>query len=270
MKKTALYFILLFASANLHSQDFYPAFVRYFQDGDTAMLHDVLYNWQRSFPHDAEMQASWSNYYYLKTRMEKDTVLKMKFFVTSMNQADTAVKYFPNRLDIRFGKIYILGQEKMWNAFTADIIEAVNYSAVNNNKWTWTRNEPKSNGKEFFLSSLQHYQALLFNAGDKKLMENIGSIARTILKYYPDHVESMSDLAMTLIIAGKADVAVDLLLKAESLKPSDVIVLSNLANAYKVTGNKEKAVEYYNKCRKYGDAEMQKYADDEISKISLQ
>ena len=56
---------------------------------------------------------------------------------------DEGINKFPNRLDMRFGKIYALGQLENWELFTEEVIRTVKYSKINNNKWTWTNNQPK-------------------------------------------------------------------------------------------------------------------------------
>ena len=48
------------------------------------------------------------------------------------------IEKYPDRLDMRFGKIYTLGQVERWEDFTNEIIKTVNYSNENNNAWEWS------------------------------------------------------------------------------------------------------------------------------------
>jgi len=95
-------------------------------------------------------------------------------------------------------------------------------------------------------------------------------IAEKILKYYPDHVESLSSLSVVYMLQKQYDKALEPLLKAEKINPSDYIVLGNLAQAYKLLGNKESAIKYYELTVKYGDEQAKKYAQGQIDELKKQ
>ena len=168
---------------------------------------------------------------------------------------------------MRFGKIYVLGQIKDWDSFTKEIVKTVDYSAVNNNQWTWTNNEKQKDGEDFFLSSLQDYQVQLYNTGNDDLLLNMRDIANRILKYYTNHIESLSNLSVTYLLTGEYDKGIEPLLKAEKINPKDYIVLSNIAQGYKLKGDKEKAIEYYDKIVKFGDEQAKTYAKQQIEEL---
>jgi len=199
---------------------------------------------------------------YIESKIHYDQKILNKGF----KKIDQGIELYPNRLDMRFGKIYALGQIKDWDNFTAEIIKTVQYSATNDNNWTWTNNE-KQNGKEFFLSSLQDYQLQLYNTGNDDLLGNMTKIADEILKYYPNNIESLSNLAITYLLTKQYDKAIQSLSKAEKINPKDYIVLSNLAHAYKLKDNKEKAIEYYEKTIEFGDERAKEYAKQQITEL---
>jgi tetratricopeptide (TPR) repeat protein len=89
-------------------------------------------------------------------------------------------------------------------------------------------------------------------------------ISEAVIKYYPDHVESLANIALTYLIAGDFDKALPYLLKAEQVAPKDVVVLNNIAETYKRKNDKGKAKVYYEKVIKYGNKED---ADDARQKI---
>jgi tetratricopeptide (TPR) repeat protein len=188
-------------------------------------------------------------------------------FKKGIDWINKGIEQYPNRLDMRFGKTYALGQIKDWDNFTKEIIAAIQYSKINNNSWTWTKNERKNGGKEFFLSSLQDYQVQLYNTGDDKLLVNMGDIAKEVLKLYPDHVESLSNLSIVYMISKDYVKALDVLLKAERINSKDYIVLSNIAHCYKEKGDKTKSIEYYEKTIKYGDEQAKGYAKKMIEEL---
>ncbi len=76
-------------------------------------------------------------------------------------------------------------------------------------------------------------------------------IANKVLEFYPNHIESLSNLSITYLLTGEFDKGIESLLKAEKINPKDYIVLGNIAQGYKMKGNKKKAVEYYKKAVKF-------------------
>ena len=92
-------------------------------------------------------------------------------------------------------------------------------------------------------------------------------IANEILKYYPNHIESLSNLSITYLLTGEYDKGIDALKKAEKINPKDFIILSNIAQGYKLKGDKEKAIEYYQKTIEYGDEQAKEYSKQQIKEL---
>jgi len=279
------------------AQEYQSDFQKYFQENDTINQLKTLTEWEKSNPKDAELFTSYFNYYFNKSRDEiiivaagappagekylslSDSSGNYAGFIGSQINYDESylkkgldkitegIDLYPNRLDMRFGKIYVLGQIKDWNSFTKEIVKTIDYSAENNNQWTWTNNEKQKDGENFFLSSLQDYQVQLYNTGNDDLLLNMREIANTILKHYPSHIESLSNLSVTYLLTGEYDKGIEPLLKAEKINPKDYIVLSNIAQGYKLKGDKKKAIEYYEKTIKYGDEDAKTFARQQIEEL---
>lgn len=94
-------------------------------------------------------------------------------------------------------------------------------------------------------------------------------IAETVLKYYPDHIESLSNLSIVYLLQKQYDKALEPLLKAEKLDPKDYIVLSNIAQAYKLKGDNKNAIKYYQLTIKHGDEQAKKYARGQIDELKM-
>lgn len=277
------------------AQNYQDEFQKYTQENDTINQLKVLIDWEKSNPKDPELYTSYFNYHFLKSRQEmialtteepkgegfelKDSLNQTAGYLGSeiyfdktelqkgIDKINKGIELFPNRLDMRFGKTYVYGQIKNWREFTNTIIETVEYSSINNNKWTWTNNETKENGKDFFLSSLQDYQVQLYNTGNDDLLVNMREIANEILKYYPNHIESLSNLSVTYLLTGEYDKGIEYLLKAEKINPQDYIVLLNIAQGYKLRGDKKNAIEYFEKTIKYGDERAKTVARQQIDEL---
>ncbi len=294
----ALYILILaLISTPFFAQDYQSQFQKYFQEEDTLKQHEVLEKWKIASPNDAELYTSLFNYYFSKSRNEilivaggetpagtqaiefKGRTDKVAGYIGShidyessnlkkgIESINIGISLYPNRLDMRFGKIYVLGQIKDWSSFTQEIITTINYSAVNNNQWTWTNNEKQENGKEFFLSSLQDYQMDLYNTMDDSLLTNMQEIAKTVLKHYPDHIESLSNLSIGYLVSKEYDKALIPLLKAEKINPTDYIVISNIAYAYKEKGDNPKAIEYYSKLIQHCPPQVKQQAEEVLKQL---
>src|SRR5690606_4466652 len=93
-----------------------------------------------------EMGFTYSVTYYDKNVMD-----------TALSYINRGIELNPQRLDMRFGKIYMLGNMEEYQVFTDEIIKTIQHSNANNNKWLWTENKPLDQPKEFMLNSIQDY-----------------------------------------------------------------------------------------------------------------
>lgn len=295
MKKILLVLALLSLSYLGWGQDFQSDFKTYFQANDTVNQLKVLQQWEAARPHEAEWYTSCYNYHFMKAKREsmvmtttapqgeglalKDSADQVAGYLGSeisfdraeLNKGlaiiDRGIQRYPNRLDMRFGKIYALGQIQDWNYFTAEILRTIQYAAINKNKWTWTNDEQKQDGKTFMLLSIQDYQIQLYNTEDDALLIHMRAIANEVLKYHPEHIESLSNLSVTYLLTGDYDKGIEALLRAEQLAPKDYIILANIAHGYSLKGAVNKAIEYYEKVALYGDASAIEFANQQITRL---
>ena len=277
------------------SQDYQSEFQKYCQTNDTINQLKVLTKWKSENPNDAELYTSYFNYHFMKSRQEilvmstnepngenlvlKDSLNQTAGFLGSeihydqtefnkgLNIIDKGIELYPDRLDMRFGKIYTLGEVSNWKKFTSEIIKTIQYSSTNNNNWTWSNNEKRDGGKDNFLLDMQDYQLQLYNTGNDELLKNMREIATEILNYYPKHIPSLSNISITYLLTGEFDKGIKTLLKAEIIDPKNYIVLSNIARGYKLKGDKKKAIEYYEKTIQFGDEGAKKFAKQQIEEL---
>lgn len=294
--------ILLFGLALLFNkvsgQTFKQEFNNLVSKKDTVKQRQLLEKWEKTDSNDPELFVAYFNFFVIKSKKEMVTLgqnPKGKEGLQIMDQ-DTAkkepvgfiygdtsydpnllskgfdwiskgIEKYPNRLDMQFGGIYMFGQLKDYENFTKQIIRTIDYSVVNKNKWTWANNKPLDDPKEFMLSSIQEYQNQLYNTENDALLDNMKRIAETVLKYYPEHVESLSNISIVFMLQKQYDKALEPLLKAEKINPKDYIVLSNIAHAYKLKGDNKNAINYYELTIKYGEEQAKKYAQEQINEL---
>jgi tetratricopeptide (TPR) repeat protein len=295
MPKQCILMLTVFLAAQSFAQDFKKEFSRAFTQKDTAAQMQLLQNWQKEKPDDAELFVAYFNYYFSKSKREiirlsstPDTSASLELKdSTGLNTVgylsdgidydsdllekgfqyiDNGINKFPTRLDMRFGKIYALGQIENYEAFTSEIIKTIDANNQLNDRWTWTDNKKVNDPKQFFLNAIQDYSVQLYNAGDEQL-SRMQQIAERVLKYYPNHVESLSNLAIVYGLQGNYDNALKHLLKAEKIAPTDFIVLNNIANMYQQKGDKRNAIKYYELTAKHGDEEAKSAAAKKLKEL---
>lgn len=282
---------LTFANAGI-SQNYEEDFYNAFHKGDTALQITLLNQWEKSELQNPEMHIAWFNYYINKSKSDiitisdhsnadeylaiSDSSGKTAGYLSSgivysdyyagkaIERINSAILQNPDRLDMRFGKIYFLGKIENFDSFTSNIISALHHSASISHKWVWKHNEVMANPEHTLLNAIQDYIVQLYNTDNDSLLGHMENISKTVLIYFPDHVESLSNLSVVYILKGDYQKALLPLLKAEKTAPTDAIILNNIAHAYKNLGDKNKAIEYYKKVKKHGDAESVKYADEQI------
>ena len=276
-------------------QDFQMEFKKHFETNDTVGLRNTLEQWEKSNPNDPELYTSYFNYHFLKAKQEVIMIttdepdgenleiidqsnqatayVGAEFFLnpTEMQKAfdkiDEGIKRFPNRLDMRFGKVYAFGQTQDWEQFTQEIIKHIAYSASNKNEWLWLNSEKLEDGEAFFLSTVQAYSKQIWDTGDDELLKHIREISEKVLEIYPDYLESINSLATTYLITDDFDQAIKLLKQAEKIDPSDFIVLQNIAYAYQLQGKKEMAIEYYQKVIEFAPQGTTQFAEEQLRKL---
>ncbi len=95
-------------------------------------------------------------------------------------------------------------------------------------------------------------------------MKQIGDVA---LKYYPNNIEILSTTAVANMLTKDYDKAIGYLKHAEKLNPKDFIVLNNIAQGYKLKGDKKNAIRYYELTEKYGNAQAKEQARKIIKEL---
>ena len=267
---------------------------------DTLGQRILLENWEKRSLNDPELYVAYFNYFVEKSRSEvlvigqdlkqnaymvleienqdsskQDRVEYMyrqvsfqEFYTQkAIEWIDKGIDRFPNRLDMRFGKIYFLGLLENYEAFTEQIIQTVDYSAINQNQWLWSENCVLEQPKERMLGSIQDYQNDLYATSQDTLLYNMQKIAQAVLKVYPDHIESLSNIGAVYFLLGQYEKALTPLLTAYQLNPKDLVVINNIAEIYNELGLNIKAEAYYRLMMKYGDKQDKKYAKEKIKEL---
>ena len=295
MKVTISFIAFTLLTSFCPGQNYKEQFLELMQSEDSTKQIELLTKWEAEDANDAELWVCYFNYYFQQSAQEaiglvteepdgeslqlKDSTGQVTGYFTSsvvydpevlqkgFEKINKGIALYPNRLDMRFGKIYALGESKDWEAFTNEIIQTVQYSQTNNNEWTWTGNQKQENGKAFMLEAIQDYQVTLFEEEDEALLQNMRTVAEEILKIYPDHIESLSNMSITYLLTGEFDKGIEVLLKAEKINPKDGVILSNIAHGYKLKEDVPNAIKYYEKMLELDDPRAVEFAKSQIEAL---
>lgn len=297
MNKLITLLLVLITGQYGFCQEYHADFLKHFNTGNTKKQLKVLKKWEAESPNDAALFTSYFNYhvkqaqrvefiketydpetyfdYILRFNDNRDpeTVLdNIKFDLDELkkgfNKIDEGIKLFPNRLDMRFGKIFVLGQVADWNAFTREIIKAIEHSAKNDNKWTWTNGTDSLGDQESFLLAIRNYQIGLYDVGNDALIDNMIEISNALDTHYPEYVDNLITLSTCYLLKKDYEKGIDALLKAESINQNDYVILGKIAEAYKLKGDYMQAIEYYKKTYVLGNERAIAYAREQVKLLS--
>jgi tetratricopeptide (TPR) repeat protein len=288
--------ILLFTifSTTAIGQTYQEKFKKLFKEKDTTSTRSLLQAWEKSYPNDPELYTSAFNFYFFNSRQEVVSIEKEQgkkenfqltdsagntWFLTSNNDynpvmlkqafqyINKGIEKFPNRLDMRFGKCYALEQIQDYKNFTTEILKTVQYSTINKNNWLWTADKNQEDGEHFMLGAIQDYLKQLYDTENDSLLPDMIRIGEFTLQSYPDNVEILSTTSVALMLTKNYDKALIYLKHAEKLNPKDYIVLNNIAQGYKLKGDKANAIKYYELVKKYGPENAKLEAEESIRKL---
>ncbi|HEY1870653.1 MAG TPA: hypothetical protein VGG71_06310 [Chitinophagaceae bacterium] len=293
-KMIAFFFLTIFINLAL-GQTNQEKFKALSKRNDTTKIELLFAHWEQTNPNDPEFYTSAINYYFSNSKQENitldrkqtgkesfqftDSTGKVAGYINSnlgynpeklskaIKYANTGIDKFPDRLDIRFGKCYLLQQIGDYDNFTKEVIKTVDYSLENKNNWSWTDNKKEEDGEGFMLETIQAYLKELYDTEDDSLLPNMIQIGETVLKYYKSNVEILSTTSVALMLTKNYDRALVYLKQAEKINPKDFIVLNNIAQGYKLKGDKSNAIKYYELTEKYGDEQAKHQAKENITAL---
>lgn len=287
--------LLLLFGLNTVAQNYQQEFRAAMGKQDTTKAFAIINEWEKAAPKDPELYTAAFNLYFFTSKqtniaLEKEPASKESIPFTDstgkiagyintkeghspakiakgLHYIDQGIAQFPNRLDMRWGKCYVLGQIADYENFTNEVIAALQYSSTIQCNWLWTNNQPAPDAQKAMLDAVHTYMKQLYETEDDKWLVNMQRIGDVALFYYPNHIEILSSTSVAYMLTGNYTKALNYLKKAEKLNPKDFIVLNNMARCYELTHNKANAIKYYQLTAKYGDAEAKETAKRKLKEL---
>lgn len=290
--------VVLFSllSGNTEAQQKYDNFYKAMREKDSTALERILYEIRSGNDHSAERYIAEYNYWVNRAHISEGPVLSTElpegegisgiYTLTDSNGnvsgymygldyydpqlTDTAIAVisegimrYPDRLDMRFGKIHLLGESGRWQPYTEEILSTLDRNKANEKAWVYP--DVTESMDTVLIYSVLDYEKKILNsisdfktptAQDSLMFLCIRRIAQGMLQQYPKDVFSLNMMAATYHCMNQADSALIWLLKAEKANPKDALVLLNIADAYYRMGDRKKDKAYLKKAKKYGNEEI--------------
>lgn len=255
MKRIVFLILALVAVCTAQAQSYPDQFQEALDRNDFKAQRAILADWQLAAPSDIDLYvARWN--YYVNSYMGEDQTGNLSdrdhaIVDSGFAVIDEAIALYPERLELRFGKIYFLGQIMQWDAFEKEIVRTLDYSEQIHHRWTF--NDLMGQGKDLMTEGLQDYQSDMFatiadkqhlTAADSAMVLRIRRVAHRTIQVFPSDVAAMNMLAVSHMLLEDYDAAVKHLLRAEKIEPTNPIVLANLVQVYSRLGKKKETKIY--------------------------
>lgn len=283
MKRFAVSVIVALFSGITFAQtraELYNRFDKSISQSDSTAIASLIEDWEKLYPDDAELYSVRANYYFMNA-INKVTVMSDKEptdgrrtlvfldllgvtrYMYTESHYNTAriglaegtlaegIAKYPDRLDLRLGKVAIHLQAKE-NALAAlEIESALERSVVNKNKWLGTLDEPiKTDGVSYLRECVQDYFVDFINADD---MISAGSIVDAAIRLYPKDAVFLADKGTICYYSNDLKGALKWYLASRENAPDDMLVADNIARIYDKLGDKQNAIKYYRIVAESGD-----------------
>lgn len=173
---------------------------------------------------------------------------------------------FPNRLDLFFGLVH-LARECNFNFELQKTLEIIlDNSKSIENKWIWSFNEKLSEDPEnFMLSNVQAYLNELLQDENETSDSIILVVSEKLVNLYPNCIFGYNNLGVLCYFKNDYDKAIEYFLFAEKINPEDILVLSNIAQIYKIQKDNSLSEKYYRKIILLGNDEEKVWAEKQIN-----
>jgi len=267
------------------TQNFLELHKTYLEERRYDSLEINLLAWGKSVARDETFYIEHLNFYFLKsknsiyyTNQAKQEILEdslgitdfmvymdsleIVFFKEAIHKVDEGLLFYSNRLDLIFGKLYVIRFHQEWDLLSKEIIKVIELSRQNNNQWLWEDNKPIS--EEEFLCTIEEHINFLATHQDDSLQFTVIEIAKSFLDYYPERYKAKFDLAIAYLLTGNLERGIELLHELEETFPNNLDIIYNLARAYQDSNENQKAIEYFIQMKGLDDESAKKYAKKQI------
>jgi tetratricopeptide (TPR) repeat protein len=297
MKRIIWILILTWAALESRAQTRQDLFYAKWENQDTSNMLSFLQSWIQEEPYNPDVYVGFFNYYAIQTFEEmvqvvkdhpqdgldyteiKDSlgmvegyklntmIINDSILNIAFNWVDKGIQRYPDRLDLRMGKVYIAGETDELNIIENELIKALRAGDSIQHQWKWMKEEVLENPQTFLYGSIQGHLYNLFEREDSLGFLIIERVSQAILEQDPKNVMAIGNLATCRMIDGDYNEAIEILKSALKINDEDPILLSNLGFCYFEMKEWKKSRQWYTKAMKFSEANDKEYCDQRLKQI---
>jgi len=276
-------------------EDYQNIFNQLTEEGNWETIPSLLQGWESANPNDAQLFVAKFNYFFHECRKEmvqmtteepevehmviNDTmtgeavgymysalVYDDSIFSLAIQSIEEGLKLYPKRLDMHFGKIYVLREKGEIGEHINAVLRVIRLHEKYHDEWLWANNEPIEDINEMFTGSMQDYCYALFNMAEPRI-DGVEQISMLMTQLYPADVRFYSNLGACKLMTQDFSSALQFFLAANEKQKNDAVVLSNIAYAYLLMEQPDSAKLYYQQLETKGDVQQAAFAREQIEQI---
>ena len=204
MRRVLFFCLTLIALNAACAQSFSDRFDAAFATDDVAAQRQALLDWERSTPEDVNLFIARYNF-YANLAMAQDPY-SAQLADSALYVIEEAIVRYPDRLDLRFGKIYFLGELRRWDAFADEIMRMLDYSDEISHRWVFPN--VQEGLKELVVEGVADYQIAMretlpgdypLAASDSAMVSRIRRVARRTIQLFPNDANALHMLGETYV-----------------------------------------------------------------------
>lgn len=252
MKRILSFFLIMTWIGTLCAQSYSDAFDEAFSRDDIAAQREALQLWQREAPEDVNLFIARYNFYANQAMRQNPDRVVAPLADSGLVAIEDGIALYPNRLDLRFGKIYFLGELGRWDAFVDEIDRTLDHSIQIDHQWAFP-NVPDDMVEGLIVEGIVDYMVTMFSSiadtshltkADSVMARRIQGLAKRTVQLFPGDFPSTYMLALSHIMLNENDKAYKYLMRAEKIDSSSVNVLQSLVKVCRLLGKTAQAIEY--------------------------
>lgn len=253
MKRVFFFFLIMIWIGSVYAQSYSDAFDDAFGRDDVAAQRKALALWQQSAPDDVNLFIARYNFYANRAMGQNGDEGVALLADSALLTIEDGITLFPDRLDLRFGKIYFLGELGRWDAFVSEIDRMLNYSVQIDHRWIFPNVDDDDLMKELFVEGIGDYMVTMYTniadtahltVADSVMARRIQKVAKRAVQLFPGNLPSTYMLALSHLMLNENDKAYKYFTRAEKIDNANLNVLKSLVKVCRLLGRAAQAAEY--------------------------
>lgn len=247
MKKNTFLVLCIMTAFSVAAQSYSETFYDALNSDNLSLQREILAEWGQASPDDIDLYIARFNYHMGQSIASSSPVAADSTVLV----IDQAIQQYPDRLDLRFGKIFFLGEIRRWKPYADEIVQTLDRSEQINHRWQFPNLE--GGGRELMLEGVQDYlHTISYDIANPEPASTIDTttvlemrrIAHRAAQVFPSDVIILIHLAYSHSIVGDYQNALHYLLRAEKIAPNNPVVLERIVSLYTKMKNKKLAAQY--------------------------